>query len=433
MVKIGNETLTEGTDYIVTYSNNEKIGKAKLAVIGLGFYYGTQTAQFAITGREFSGSTIHVNNDEPITAIYTASGAKPALKVTYGAGEDADVLKEGVDYTVKYSNNKAVTGAKTKKMPTVTLTGTGFYKGRLSKNFTILQKDFSVVTILATDKPEPAKAGKYTTTIKVTDIDGTVLKPGKDYDKTIRYIEWDTENETKGQPLDKNSKPKAGDTIRLEIKGKGNYTDSVAVGYFRILSANMDIAKAKVTIKDQMFAGKGVAVKIPEKDSQFNVEIGGKRIGLATEKYPDGFEIVPGSYINNTKLGTAKVTIHGTGIYGGYKTVSFKIVAKTKSNTVGFPGFGGPVKDTRPTYVEGELICLANSEDEANSIAEAYDITVKNFSYGVAVFDCGDKDLLELIEFGKAHGLKELSLNHIYYLDDPVKPYVTDADKKAKK
>ena len=352
--------------------------------------------------------------------------------MTYGTGDDAQVLKEGVDYTVKYTNNKAVTGAKTKKMPAVTLTGKGFYKGKFIKNYTILQKDFSVVTILATDKPEPAKAGKYTTTIKVTDMDGTVLKPGKDYDKNIRYIEWDPESETKGQLLEKNSKPKAGDTIRLEIKGKGNYTDSVAVGYFRILSANMDIAKAKVAIKDQMFAGKGVAVKIPEKDSQFNVEMGGKRIGLATAKYPDGFEIVPGSYMNNTKLGKAKVTIHGTGIYGGYKTVTFKIVAKSKSNNFGFPGFGGSNKDGKPTYVEGELICLADSEEEANSIAADYDITVKNFGFGVAVFDCGDKDIFELIEFGKVHGLKELSVNHIYYLDDPVKPYVTDADKKAK-
>ena len=44
------------------------------------------------------------------------------------------------------------------------------------------------MTILATDKPEPAKAGKYTTTIKVTDIDGILLKPGKDYDKTYDIL-----------------------------------------------------------------------------------------------------------------------------------------------------------------------------------------------------------------------------------------------------
>ena len=38
------------------------------------------------------------------------------------------------------------------------------------------------------------------------------------------------------------------------------------------------------------------------------------------------FKVV--SYTNNTKTGTAKVTIQGIGSYGGTKTLSFKIIAK---------------------------------------------------------------------------------------------------------
>ena len=38
------------------------------------------------------------------------------------------------------------------------------------------------------------------------------------------------------------------------------------------------------------------------------------------------FEIT--GYTNNVKKGTAKLTIHGTGEYGGSKTVSFRINAK---------------------------------------------------------------------------------------------------------
>ena len=40
------------------------------------------------------------------------------------------------------------------------------------------------------------------------------------------------------------------------------------------------------------------------------------------------FKVVPGSYVNNTKTGTAKVTLCGMGDYGGTKTVSFKIVKR---------------------------------------------------------------------------------------------------------
>ena len=41
---------------------------------------------------------------------------------------------------------------------------------------------------------------------------------------------------------------------------------------------------------------------------------------------PNGFVIV--GYSNNVNKGTAKVTIRGTGNYGGFKTQSFKIKAK---------------------------------------------------------------------------------------------------------
>ena len=43
---------------------------------------------------------------------------------------------------------------------------------------------------------------------------------------------------------------------------------------------------------------------------------------------PDQYRIVPSSYKNNMKKGTASVTIEGRGDYGGTKIVKFKIKAK---------------------------------------------------------------------------------------------------------
>lgn len=41
------------------------------------------------------------------------------------------------------------------------------------------------------------------------------------------------------------------------------------------------------------------------------------------------YEII--SYTNNIKKGTAKLTIHGLGEYGGTKTVTYKIIAQPMS------------------------------------------------------------------------------------------------------
>ncbi len=42
-------------------------------------------------------------------------------------------------------------------------------------------------------------------------------------------------------------------------------------------------------------------------------------------EYGRDYELVEGSYVNNFKTGTAKVTLKGIGEYSGQKTVKFKI------------------------------------------------------------------------------------------------------------
>lgn len=46
-------------------------------------------------------------------------------------------------------------------------------------------------------------------------------------------------------------------------------------------------------------------------------------------KMPGSSIVLEGSYINNIRKGTAKVTLRGIGEYGGLKTVTFKIGAKS--------------------------------------------------------------------------------------------------------
>lgn len=69
-------------------------------------------------------------------------------------------------------------------------------------------------------------------------------------------------------------------------------------------------------------------------------------------------------------------------------------------------------------YVPGELVCLANSEEEAQEIADMYGIELKYYSYGVATLWAGENaDLNAIISEGIKKGYPELSLNHVYSID----------------
>ena len=81
--------LTEGVDYVVSYSNNVEKGTAKIFIIGIGNYTGSRTVKFKITGPKLKDAQV---------SLVENGTAYPDITVTY-AGR---TLAEGQDYTVKY-------------------------------------------------------------------------------------------------------------------------------------------------------------------------------------------------------------------------------------------------------------------------------------------------------------------------------------------
>ncbi|MBO4847291.1 MAG: hypothetical protein IKS48_01495 [Eubacterium sp.] len=69
-------------------------------------------------------------------------------------------------------------------------------------------------------------------------------------------------------------------------------------------------------------------------------------------------------------------------------------------------------------YVKNEVICIADTIEEAYQIAEDYDITLKSYEMKVCAFDTGSKSPYEVIEYGKEHGLTPVYLNGYNYLFD---------------
>lgn len=62
------------------------------------------------------------------------------------------------------------------------------------------------------------------------------------------------------------------------------------------------------------------------------------------------------------------------------------------------------------TESSGNLLCWAENEEEARSIAKLYGIEFVSFSNHIAVFNT-DEDIAKLIEHGKKEGWPELSVN----------------------
>ncbi len=97
VVETGSSTLTLGTDYTVSYSNNVNSGTATITVTGIGKYSGTQTANFIIEGKNIQSC----DTTEVADRTYTGDAYTPDITVSDGG----KVLKNGVDYTVTYTNN----------------------------------------------------------------------------------------------------------------------------------------------------------------------------------------------------------------------------------------------------------------------------------------------------------------------------------------
>lgn len=57
-MKVGSKTLKKGTDYKVTYKNNQKVGTASVIISGIGSYTGRVTKKFKIVPKGISVSKI---------------------------------------------------------------------------------------------------------------------------------------------------------------------------------------------------------------------------------------------------------------------------------------------------------------------------------------------------------------------------------------
>lgn len=187
--------LTPDTDYTVAYTNNiEVTDYARARITGQGNYKGTLTQYFTIRKQDISNCSIILSAD---SFPYDGSDKRPEVTVKSGN----NTLTASSDYTVSYSNNRAVGTA------TVTISGRNNYTGSASKSFRIVPADIANFTASLSASTFGYDGSKKEPSATVRSGNKT-LTSGTDF--TVSY----SNNVNVG-------------TASAVITGKGNYSGSI--------------------------------------------------------------------------------------------------------------------------------------------------------------------------------------------------------------
>lgn len=368
---IDGRTLVESTDggitgdYVVSYEGAAKKGavKAGTAVVlfeGINEFTGQIRKTYKITGCDISSgeggqnaavTMKYYTQDAPgrhqditrlseIVTPYVKGGSKPVVLLYY----NGVALVPGKDYTMKYSNNNALTPAGSpeggeKMLPMITVTGKGNFKGSIAGNYSItdglMGQDSGKVTMAAKDVAYKDRKGAYKGSVTLTDCSGLRLAAGRDYDRNLSYTyEHDTElsnydgsviTRKAGDPVGEEDTPKIGTVIRVTAHGIGFYAgtrekEAQLYTTYRIVAA--DISKARVKVQPKEYCN-GREVTLTKED--LTVTVSGSDKPLV---YGVDYVIDSNTYVNNTNRGRAAVTIRGVGNYGGEKKVVYTVGAK---------------------------------------------------------------------------------------------------------
>ena len=224
-------TLTKGTDYTLTYSNNVNVGTGTVTIKGQGNFKGTTSKTFSISARAMSDTSVANVSSQ----TYTGNVISPLPTITY----KNKTLKKDTDYTLSYSNN---TNAGT---ATITITGKGNFAGTTSKTFSISARamtDTSVANVSS-----QTYTGNVISPLPTITYNNKTLK--KDTDYTLSY----SNNINAG-------------TATITITGKGNFTGMTSTTF---IITQKSAEKLNISeIANQIYTGKEIKPNVVITDTE---------------------------------------------------------------------------------------------------------------------------------------------------------------------
>ena len=341
VVKDGETTLVENTDYTLTYDNNLNVGTATVTATGIGNYTGTQTKEFAITKADMVITVPTAKTG----LVYTT---QPQALATAGSVEGGEMLysldnqtwtatvptgTEAKEYTVYYkieadANHKAVD----------------------PQNFKVTIEQATLTAVQLAETNFIYNQTEQTALISYVNA-GTIAVAAESYDVTG------------------NTKKNVG-LYTVTVTGKGNFKGQVTA-QFSIVAANAQLFELTLGQTEYIYDGTAKTPTVTVKD--------GSAVLVENTDYTL-------AYTANTAAGTATVTATGKGNYTGTQTAQFTIKPATLTSVTLEEGefsynFVNPVAQT-VGIVEvkaGDLIVpAAQYEVEGNTQTEpgTYTVTV---------------------------------------------------------
>lgn len=317
-VALGEITLVENKDYLLSYTDNVNAGTATIVITGIGGYSGQASVNFRINPVDIdSVAKMLMGLDQ----TYTGEAVEPRPSVIL---QNFVLLNEGTDYTLSYENNVNVGTA------VLIMTGIGNYTGQTRVNFLIKPVDISRAAV--SEVPAQIYSGQAMEPKPAVTLGGKTLAEGTDYE--LSYAN----NVNFGEAT-------------VTVTGKGNYQGTKTVSF--IIRA-ADISKATFSpIPDQPYTGSEITPAV-------TVTMGGKTLSEGTD-----YSV---SYSNNTSFGTAYVRVYGKGNYNGTKYIEFNIV------------FENSKYDKMEKEIIAEIITDdMTGKEKVTAIAE---YVARNFDYG---------------------------------------------------
>ena len=268
-VKVAGRSLTNGTDYTVSYSNNKNVGKATVKITGKGNYSGSLSAKFDIVPAK--------QQIQKLETKYKGFFVDWAQK---GSATGYDV-----EYSVKANMSGAVSKHLTANKPdTLTVSGLAgdktyyvrvrsytnvngkVYYGAWSDVKSIKTANNDITKATVSDISTKAFTGKAITQNVTVKVGNTVLKNGTDY--TVSY----SNNKKVGKAT-------------VKITGKGKY-GGVITKTFKINPAKQQIQK--LTAKSKAFfvdwAQKGSATGYEIQYATNSKFTGAKKVTITNNK-----------------------------------------------------------------------------------------------------------------------------------------------------
>lgn len=267
-----------------------------------GIYSETVTFTYTVSENRVEGLQVMLAGSEEYT--YTGSAITPTVIVTNNGEE----LTEGIDYTVKYSNNVKAADKDARKAPKITVTGKGNLTKSRSITFTIRPKDIG-------DEEEVVGGS-------IAVVSGKTAAPVLFYGGTKL---------TTKDFVNPNAKKKYDTDETITITGKGNFEGTRDIDV-RVVDKK-DMKKFTVVIDNKALKDEPLVYDGEEKplDGYFEVyDTQDKSIPL--EEYSDYAVIYPK---NNINAGKVKFTVVGLGEYYGTVTKTYTIkprVVKTQND-----------------------------------------------------------------------------------------------------